>query len=722
MNQFKKIGLIIIGLFLTLDLIGQQKVSQSGFYEGDSVFFEIKDSLIDYTSIEISVNSFSNEFKPYNGGFWLYNRNYTPNTWEDQNFTKYEDYYYKDLIDSLTFVTEPFKRDSLKKVNFVKTRFLDKNGKILLEKIYFIGVNGTDIFEMHQFPVVHLYVDSLEAFGPDGFYGPGKGEILDKWFDISRDIPLLNYIEEERLWNYNLGWSDLRVKRKLKKSRIEKQSFIEIIDIDNKKLLENQKVGARLTGNGNVTYFNKSIQIIAKKKFGSSSLKTELFNTESEEFKNLRLRSGGSGQTKHFGYNELALKLMSGLKIGESKTKIAVLYLNGSYWSLIYVQEKLNEKLIANIYDVNSNQVNLFDVIEGWGTFNLSLYQDSLNFINPLNYCYVPLDSNSTLKYQNWDIQLPHEVDSIVSYINTPEHDNFLLGKIKNGNSTTFLDNSSFFLKALNKPPLKITYNEIDSLIDLKQWLNYICFLDFVGDLDHLQNNIFLANGIGKTKIFAKDFDQSFSINVDENFWQYLYFDDNINYNLAYFIIKDIIIKDEKSIEWIIRVYQDLLNTNLSYKNSSKALEENYPLEFFLEYETYFNSWNGSPNGGVKNANEYKETKNNLDTFLRERPNHVWQILADQWMPEEKFNLNSRNKIKINLEEVPKDCIIVKLNSLEIDSSWQGEYYPKPSLLISVEKNNCIDINDYIWKEYPDSSLTMELFLTKEINLTLVKK
>ncbi len=74
-------------------------------------------------------------------------------------------------------------------------------GRWFFQKAYFIGLGYKKPYSL---PVVHLLVDSNDAFGKQGFYGPGEG------LQIGGDR-IWNYLlDRSPLYNGLIPWSESR--------------------------------------------------------------------------------------------------------------------------------------------------------------------------------------------------------------------------------------------------------------------------------------------------------------------------------------------------------------------------------------------------------------------------------------------------------------------------------------------------------------------------------
>lgn len=331
---------------------------QSGYYPLDSLLFKVDWTVQDNQKILISVNGFTEAtFVDYDTtGVWLYNRNYVANTWEDQRFSKGCKYM---PIDTSQV------RGALKKVNVVRVRLVEEpTNNIVLDSIYFIGIEGNLNTKFpHLHPIVHLFVDSLDAYGPKGFYGPGDG-IIDTCFD-ENNVPY-----ECMIWNYELdGYG--------------KKANIQILN-PKSNFRVNQNVEIRVAGQSSVCLMNKAVSVKASNADwigGKKRIETDIYNNFPTKYKWLKFRSGASAQSNAFGKHEIGIKLLEGLKIGEVPVTPVITYINGSYHSLAFSQDKPNQYAVERYWGTDNDDVNLFELLGGYIYYDSIVSKDSIIYI-----------------------------------------------------------------------------------------------------------------------------------------------------------------------------------------------------------------------------------------------------------------------------------------------------------------------------------------------------
>ncbi len=139
-----------------------------------------------------------------------------------------------------------------------------------------------------------------------------------------------------------------------------------------------EKCGLRIFGGLSRGFPKKSFAVFFRKSYGNGELDYELFEGESlKQFESFVLRNDGqairSSKMKDAMLEDLAHKYLG---LDTQGTRPAVLYLNGEYWGLYIIREKLNEHYVAGHYNVDASEVT---VAVGHGKTSTQ-YTDLLQF------------------------------------------------------------------------------------------------------------------------------------------------------------------------------------------------------------------------------------------------------------------------------------------------------------------------------------------------------
>lgn len=128
----------------------------------------------------------------------------------------------------------------------------------------------------------------------------------------------------------------------------------------------NQRVGVQLYGNSASLRPQKSFSIFARSKYGSGKINYQIFPDKNiSEFESFVLRnsSGDWGWTMfRDGFQQ---SLVKGMDIDTQAYRPARIYLNGAYYGILNVREKLNEHYVAQNHGVDWRNIDLLEVAQG---------------------------------------------------------------------------------------------------------------------------------------------------------------------------------------------------------------------------------------------------------------------------------------------------------------------------------------------------------------------
>ena len=122
-----------------------------------------------------------------------------------------------------------------------------------------------------------------------------------------------------------------------------------------------ERCGLKIFGGFSRVQAKKSFACMFRNRFGNSSLDYPLFGEEGiGSFESFVLRSGGQDATVAKIRDEVITSLASDyLGLPVQRNRPAVLYLNGQYWGIYYIREKLNEQYVAGNFNTAKENVTL---------------------------------------------------------------------------------------------------------------------------------------------------------------------------------------------------------------------------------------------------------------------------------------------------------------------------------------------------------------------------
>lgn len=155
--------------------------------------------------------------------------------------------------------------------------------------------------------------------------------------------------------------------------------------------------GFKLFGGSTRGLPKKSFSIVFKKQFGPGKLNYQVFeNRDYSSYDSLVIRSGSQDYETTFFRDILMTSLVEQLDTVDVQAyKSVALYINGNYWGVYNIREKVNADFIANHYNVNPEDVKIVridnDVTAGDNIWykNLTSYLSTNNMANAKNYEYI---------------------------------------------------------------------------------------------------------------------------------------------------------------------------------------------------------------------------------------------------------------------------------------------------------------------------------------------
>ena len=285
---------------------------------------------------------------------------------------------------------DQFVPDSVQHAIVVRAAAFDEDGQRVSEvatQTYLIRSLGCD---HHGLAVVSVCADSLALFDYDiGILVPGA------LFNPEYPDYTGNYFQRGMKW--------------------ERLANVEFYELDNTGI--NQQCGMRTHGNRARKAPAKGMKIYAREEYGKKRFKHRFFDTTSiKSFKHLVLKPFSTlwpcVGVQDYLANRLALQM--GLEAPNSKP--VVVYLNGEYWGVYFLQEKLDDHYLEDHFGIEPEQCNIlcgngFDAWEwaleeesGDGSQFMQLLEwlEDADLSDSLNYAYVRslVDIDNFIDYQ----------------------------------------------------------------------------------------------------------------------------------------------------------------------------------------------------------------------------------------------------------------------------------------------------------------------------------
>jgi hypothetical protein len=249
---------------------------------------------------------------------------------------------------------------------------------------YFINESETN------FKVVSIAVNPDDFFGDDyGIYVDGIGNGNWHW-------------SVEKYVNWNTDW--------------ERRINVELFD-DTKSAFINQEAGAQIFGGWTRHQAQKSLAIFARNEYGNDTFHGQIFEEKpNEKYKSFVLRTGGNDWMDCLFRDAFMQQLVKDdLDVDYLAYEPAIVYINGEYWGIHNIREKISEHYLADNYpQYDKDSVDVL-AIEGTNEQNYTALSGSDNafteFWNVIKY-------NNMNDATAWDYVESHvDVDNFMDYI-----------------------------------------------------------------------------------------------------------------------------------------------------------------------------------------------------------------------------------------------------------------------------------------------------------------
>ena len=203
----------------------------------------------------------------------------------------------------------------------------------------------------HDIPVVTLEVDPLDFFDMEyGIYALGT--------DYERAAP-----------NYGANfWEDW-----------ERDIHFGFYEADGTLGIE-FNTGVKIFGGYTRSFAQKALAFYARGRYGVDKFEYPFFaELEYEKFEHLVLRASGNDWLRTMFRDRAFTSLMAGSGLDYQAGRAVATYLNGEYWGLYNLREKINEDFLSSKHDVKKSEVTILEanaeVVEGSNEDYLALIE-----------------------------------------------------------------------------------------------------------------------------------------------------------------------------------------------------------------------------------------------------------------------------------------------------------------------------------------------------------
>ena len=209
------------------------------------------------------------------------------------------------------------------------------------------------------------------------------------FIDVNTDLPVISLISDPyNLFDYNYGIYELGPNAEPTAPYHganfwmdwERPAHVQFY-ADNKNLGFSEDCGIAIYGAYTRSYPQKSFSVKFKDPYNSSSLEYPLFpEFNVTTFKSFILRNSGNDFTYTHIRDAMMQSLIKDLDIDYLEYRPAAAYINGEYWGIYNIREKISEHYIANRHGVDPDNI---DMLEG----NMEVvHGDSLDYQSLIDY------------------------------------------------------------------------------------------------------------------------------------------------------------------------------------------------------------------------------------------------------------------------------------------------------------------------------------------------
>jgi len=191
----------------------------------------------------------------------------------------------------------------------------------------------------------------------------------------------------------------------------ERPVHIEFFEKD-KKLAFEENAGVQIYGGCSRLYPMKSLSFYFRGEYGADKLQYRLFDDiPVNEFNNFILRSSGQDWWRTMFRDAMVQTLIEqGMSLDYQNYRPSILFINGAYWGIHNLREKLNEHYVYYHHGVDKDNIDLVEISKNVTANNgdVTAYNDMITFLStknmalPANYNYIKsiADIDNYIDYQ----------------------------------------------------------------------------------------------------------------------------------------------------------------------------------------------------------------------------------------------------------------------------------------------------------------------------------
>ncbi len=236
------------------------------------------------------------------------------------------------------------------------------------------------IDEKTNFPVISLTIR------PEILFDETKG-----WFNVGENADTVYPYAGANFW-----------------SRREVIGNIEFIESDGKEVF-NSNVGIKLFGGMSRLFPQKSFAIACRVAYGESRIRHQIFpELKEDRFKHIVLRNAGSDWGKAHFRDAMITSLFDEVDISKQAYRPCLVFLNGKYWGIYNIREKVNRHYLEYQFGVDKDSVDLVEHRRSVKHGSIAHYDQLRDYMSkydlaePEHYSYIQsqMDVQNFMTYQ----------------------------------------------------------------------------------------------------------------------------------------------------------------------------------------------------------------------------------------------------------------------------------------------------------------------------------
>jgi len=389
----------------------------------------------------------------------------------------------------------------------------------------------------------------------------------------------------------------------------------------------NEIAGVEISGGCSRNKDKKALNVGFKSKYGNSKLKYKLFeDSDIDTYDGFKLRAGGSNTDTTFTNDALVQRYIEGeLEIDLQHSRPVVLYLNGYYWGLYFIRDRMNPGYVETYHP---------------------------------KYDDLPIDM----------IKNPY------SNVNSSNVYYWVYEKVMSGSKTEYYNLVSF----IENNDLNITsnYEYVKTQIDMDSFIDYIIPFIFYDKFDWPANNVkvwkadhtnskwrwmmFDMEWVGRNGVQSPDV--LYNLLVSNNPNQLMHLESTS-------ILRGLFENDEFKYEFIQRT-----NTYINSvwePNRVQQIANDFNNEIQPEVALNNVKWNSN-----WDYNTFQAYKNMTVDYITARPPY-WRAMIDSIL-----NVSGRITITYNFDNNTNGCILTNSNFYRIPENYSTTYHQSVPLWI----------------------------------------